>query len=351
MKYGILTYHNIPNFGAVLQAYALCKKLRSMGADCEIIDYTCQNILLRELSPHQNDSFLKCLAYRIFIWPKEKKKIARCQDFVREYYSKQSYTKENIIEANQMYDCFISGSDMIWNLDVNGRDFAFFLDFAKGDKRRFSYGSSVDGTWPEADLGRIGGYLQDYKGISVRERDTCDTIRECFGLVCRTVCDPTMLIEAETWKSMAAPVKETGYVLVYFPYREILAAAQKYAKLHHKSLVVVDNCYPWKGKDHRILYGPEEWISYIQKADAVFTDSYHGFLFSLYLERPVWTNNKGSRLRDLIERCGLQNCLIENDLDFTNEIDFSQANACLNSLRSQSEEYLQAMLDAGENGV
>lgn len=42
MKYGILTYHNIPNFGAVLQAYALYEKIREIGIECEIIDYQCE---------------------------------------------------------------------------------------------------------------------------------------------------------------------------------------------------------------------------------------------------------------------------------------------------------------------
>ena len=31
MRYGILTYHQIPNYGAVLQAYALCAAIRKLG--------------------------------------------------------------------------------------------------------------------------------------------------------------------------------------------------------------------------------------------------------------------------------------------------------------------------------
>ena len=50
MRYGILTYHQIPNYGAVLQAYALCAAIRKLGYDCEIIDYQCENIVKRELS-------------------------------------------------------------------------------------------------------------------------------------------------------------------------------------------------------------------------------------------------------------------------------------------------------------
>ena len=39
MKIGILTFHRAYNYGAILQAFALQKKLLSLGYDSEIIDY------------------------------------------------------------------------------------------------------------------------------------------------------------------------------------------------------------------------------------------------------------------------------------------------------------------------
>ena len=39
MKIGILTFHYAHNYGAMLQAYALSMKLRSLGHCVEIIDY------------------------------------------------------------------------------------------------------------------------------------------------------------------------------------------------------------------------------------------------------------------------------------------------------------------------
>ena len=32
MKYGILIFHNIPNIGALLQAFGLCTTIRKFGA-------------------------------------------------------------------------------------------------------------------------------------------------------------------------------------------------------------------------------------------------------------------------------------------------------------------------------
>lgn len=44
-----MTFHNIPNIGAILQAYSLCKVIRMMGQECYLVDYTCDNIRKREL--------------------------------------------------------------------------------------------------------------------------------------------------------------------------------------------------------------------------------------------------------------------------------------------------------------
>ena len=41
MKIGILTFHKARNYGAILQTYALQKKLRQFNSDTEIIDYNC----------------------------------------------------------------------------------------------------------------------------------------------------------------------------------------------------------------------------------------------------------------------------------------------------------------------
>lgn len=36
---GVVTYHRANNYGAVLQAYALCQYLHKLGCNSEIVDY------------------------------------------------------------------------------------------------------------------------------------------------------------------------------------------------------------------------------------------------------------------------------------------------------------------------
>lgn len=341
MKYGILTYHNIPNIGAVLQAYALCTKLRQLGAECEIVDYRCKNIIEREIKEPAYGNSLKHLAYTLLIKPKQEMKICACQDFVRQYYSKEEFTHETIKKSNKEYDGFISGSDMIWNLEVNGNDFSYFLDFAEDSKKKFSYGSSVGESWAEESMKPICALLERYEYISVRESDTCDIIQNRFSLRCKTVCDPTMLLPVDEWDAFTGSVEEKNYVLVYFPYKNILNAAKAYAQKHQKKLVIAGTTWPWKSKSYKSVNSPQQWLSYIKNADAVFTDAYHGLLFSLYFHRPVWTDNHGNRNEDLLRALNLTDCFIENDPDFLNKIPYDLCDKKMGCMRKDAVEYLR----------
>lgn len=43
-RVGVITFHNYDNYGAILQSYALQKKLQEIGTQPEIIDYRCDYI-------------------------------------------------------------------------------------------------------------------------------------------------------------------------------------------------------------------------------------------------------------------------------------------------------------------
>lgn len=344
MKCGIMTYHNIPNYGAILQAYALCAAIRKLGMDCEIIDYQCNNILKRELSLPQYSNPVKVLAYKYFIWPHKQEQIKECVNFLQKFYSKRNYTKSTIQQANNQYDIFISGSDMIWNFDVNGNDTSYFLDFTEESKKRISFASSVGGIWTDAQGKKAKEELKRYQKVSVREEDTCNLIRNQLGIPCEVVCDPTMLLNSSEWAEFTNPVEDKNYVVVYFPYDEILAAAKKYAEKSGKRLIVLGKAFPGKGKNYKTIYSPQQWMSYIKYSDAVFTDSYHGLLFSLYFNRPVWTNNKNNRIATLLQALGLETCYIENDPDFNNQINYKVCNEILTQKRTESIDYLRRSL-------
>lgn len=223
-------------------------------------------------------------------------------------------------------------------------DYSYFLDFANEGKKKIAYGSSIGDCWKDTDKSKIKNLLEQYDAVSVREEDTSCYIREAFGLPCKWVADPTMLLPTPFWESCTTPVKEKEYVIVYFPSDHLIETAKEYCKLHNKKLIVLRVMLPWKRKGSKILYSPNEWLSYLKDADAVFTNSYHGLLFSLYFNKPVWTDNQSNRVQALLKRLNLECCNLKNDTTCSNVIDYRQCNKLIQSFREDSLEYLKSVL-------
>lgn len=352
MKFGIMTFHNIPNIGAILQAYSFCKIMRMKGQECYLVDYTCDNIRKRELIKKRGRTFLGDLAGTLFFYLYEKKKIDSCQKFMKkeQMYSKK-YTSCDKKLADD-FDIFISGSDMIWNLDFTANDWSYYLNFLPDDKLRYSYASSIGEKWQEDDVKRVRTLLSKYRILSTRETDTSEYLTNLLGKQCDCVPDPTILLKPEYWRNMAPTTEESNYVLVYFPCKDILQAAQEYAKRNRLRVIVINNSLPIMKSNivNKAIYDPLDWLALINGATAVFTNSYHGFLFSLYFNKPVWTNKPGNRFVSLLEKFELKHCYIYQDKDLKNKIDYQLVNNKLYEMRKVGLEYVERIIrDAREN--
>ena len=345
MKIGILTFHNIPNVGALLQAYALCMAFRKQGADAELIDYTCPNIAKRELIFHSTGNLLKDLVLKLLVYPKSKRKIEACQQFMKDQrmYSLQPYTHDSLSEANGKYDAFISGSDMIWNLSVTDYDWTYFCDFVAAGKKIFAYGSSIGGVWENNDIDRVKQLLSRYSRVGVRESDTCATLNS-FGISAVNVCDPTMLLTADDWSKIAVKPKERDYVLVYFCNKNNIQAANEYAARHGLKVLALNWGLPIRGAKSVAPMSPREWIGYFLHASAVFTGSYHGLVFSLYFQKPVWTDNPSNRVGSILQKLGIEPCLYKGAWNMDYRIDYPQVTEGIATFRKESLAYLQDII-------
>lgn len=340
MKYGILTYHNIPNIGAILQAQALCEFIRSCGYDCDIIDYTCKNIVSRELTFHPSSNLLKNI-FAKFFWRKTKQKIKRCDKYEKSLniLSSERYERNNICKANEIYDVFISGSDIIWNLDVNGKDYTFFLDFVKEDKPRLAFASSIGAKWTDEEKQIVLPLLKEYQSISVREEDTNEELN-IMGIKSHHLLDPTLLIDSQKWRNLAQTPNIRDYVLVYFPTKELVGKAKQYAKTHSLKVVVISNGLPKIGVSQVWPKDPREWLGLFKEASAVFTNSFHGLLFSFYFEKAVWTANYGNRINSILESLDQRSCRLDVDGGLNHVIDYKECNCKLTVLRERSQNYI-----------
>lgn len=340
MKYGILTYHNIPNIGAILQAQALCEFIRSRGYDCDIIDYTCKNIVSRELTFHSSPNLLKNILAKYF-WIKTTRKIEKCGEYVKSLnlLSQEEYNRETIYKANEVYDAFISGSDMIWNLDVNGKDYTFFLDFVKDDKKRLAFASSIGAKWTDEEKHELLPLLKKYQSISVREEDTNEELN-AIGIASYHLSDPTLLTDPQKWREIAKTPNIQDYVVVYFPTKELIEKAKQYAKKHSLKVVVISNGLPKIGVTNIWPEDPHEWLGLFRDASAVFTNSFHGLLFSFYFEKAVWTGNYGNRINSILELLNQKCCRLDVDAELSHVIDYKECGHYLSVLRQKSQSYI-----------
>jgi hypothetical protein len=134
----LITFHRAVNYGAVLQAYALQTAIKQCGTTADIIDYRCPyitsvyrpyDVSLQSSLPDKIKKYIKS--------PQLRKKGEAFETFVKKnLVLTRSYNADSNLQAlNNRYDCFLTGSDQVFNLDISGDDAHYLLDFAADGKK------------------------------------------------------------------------------------------------------------------------------------------------------------------------------------------------------------------------
>lgn len=347
VKCGILTFHNVPNYGAALQAFALCKYIRETGFECEIIDYSCKSIDIKERKFPQSSNPAINMSRYLFSWRSIQKRIKGHDEFMQcsGLVSKECYNSETIHNSNKLYNVFITGSDQVWNLTLTGNDKTYFLNFCEPEKIKLAYAASAGGSMDSGiDDKEISSLIKEYSWIGLREEQ--ELVRKVNDHSC-VVSDPTMLLLPDFYLDIAELPSANDYVLIYYPDDMLVSAAEKYSRIHKKEIIIIATGRQYLKYKRIFPKSPNEWIGWIHKADAVFTNSYHGLLFSLYLNKRVWTaykGNKSKRQDYVIRRFGIENCYVWNDpeMDYTPE--YKTIVETMNKFRNESRFVLDSAL-------
>lgn len=103
-------------------------------------------------------------------------------------------------------DAFCSGSDQVWNSQLNdGIHPHFYLAFAPEGSYKFAFSSSFGrDTVPDDEVNETRKYINDYRHISVREDSGVKILNEQYNYNKAVhVLDPTLCIDPETWRKYA----------------------------------------------------------------------------------------------------------------------------------------------------
>lgn len=382
MKVGIITIHKSNNYGACLQSYALWKYISSLGCDCEIIDLhrpihpdfipSKKYVRLRTGKPNLFRRALLFIKHRIrrekakcvvpFSWSPELK--TKFTEFNSQIKLSRPYRSiDELYEMPPDYDVYVSGSDQIWNPKMPYCIEPYFLTFVNNDGRKISYASSVGiASLLPKEKEKYRQWLSSYDFISVRERTGVDLLQQITGLNVEQVCDPTMLLYKEQWELHKKPITiRKKYILLFsLVYdKEAVDSCIKLAEDSGCELIYLSVKLPLGDvRKYTVVTnaGPGEWLSYIQNAELIITDSFHGTVFSIILQTKnfysyVMKGSKnGSRIINLLSAFGMDSHLIRKfpmdsyDVLMGNGIDYHAVESVLEHERERCADYLKKAL-------
>ena len=226
MKIGIATlYYQNFNYGGQLQAFAMQKILETAGHEAALISYRqntvkyfFQRVADLGLADAASRIFRKAVFRLMCLRPEARAAFQRRKERFLDFMEKiphtdTVYTEQSICLCDWHFDCFVCGSDQIWN--PSWWNAFLLLNFTK--KPRFAYGASIARiSLTEAQKSWLAESTEEFVGVSVREYQARVLLGEFLNRDVECVLDPVFLVPPEVWKGMAeaSPGKES-YVLIY----------------------------------------------------------------------------------------------------------------------------------------
>lgn len=368
MKIGIITLPLHTNIGGILQAYALQTVLRDFGHDVETIN-------LKLITDFDWIFLLKRFILKYIFVKKEldlniKKKqefifLQRTQNtskFIRKYIKIRNVSAYNIIKSKD-YDVIVVGSDQIWRPKYYLNLYDAYLDFAKRWKiNRIAYAVSF-GTdkweYTEEQTMKCSNLVKLFRAVSVRESSGVKLCKDKLGVISKQVLDPTMLISKDIYTKLIPKeyLSKNKKRLMYYVLDETKEKRDLCEQLCVKlGLIVDDKSIETENMDvpveQRIQISVEEWLSGFVNSNFVFTDSFHGTVFSIIFNKPfaVYINEKrgSARFKSLLKLFRLEERVINSnsniELIIDSAIDWDSVNYILKEQKDSSLNYLLSNL-------
>lgn len=333
MKIGIITIHYsfiTRNYGSLLQLYAMQRVLDRMSIQSALIKQ------LPALPPvpappsarqklayylHHPVHFLARCARLLAVRKKTSLKTPLFDAFLeKEIRSLPPVFRPGELHAEELdFDLYLAGSDQIWTSCEPEK----LLDFAPPG-RRIAYAASA--AWGEQApewFAHAQRELPRFAAISVREKNGVDICRKAGADKVDVVLDPTLLLDRREYGRLLEgrpPYLAAPCVLGYFlniedlsqlPWKQVKAVGKRMrAPLHVIPLQGAERCIPEK---YAITPDPYQFLQAFQEASCVITNSFHGTVFAIIMQKPFLTilqNGhtaiQNARVFSLLEALGLE---------------------------------------------
>lgn len=385
-KLGICACYQHKNYGSQLQSYATTVELARRNIDFEVIRYKKKItplLLVKSLPRLLNPVFIND---RIIETSQKKMMLklhpqlaqdnavrnAAFDKFSQSRFKKLSpvyYGYEQLKEQSKKYTAVMVGSDQLWSPSGITSNF-YNLMFADDNTVKISYATSFGVSQINPKYHKIyNTFLNRLDFISVRENSGKKIVEELSSNKAEVVCDPVILLDAEQWLKEIPNKRlyDEPYIFAYFlgksaEYRD---AVTKFAKQKDLKIVTEPHMDSYNKADENFGdytpfdIGPAEFVNLIRNAEYVFTDSFHGSVFSMLYQKQFLVFNrysdnssssKNSRIDSFCKNYGLSDRRYNGNIaDVENKINYEDVLGKVDEHRQKSKAFLDKALACFDN--
>lgn len=258
-------YQPFTNLGSFLQAYALKIFLEKNDHKVEFVKTS--NHFESAIKLISNARPFRSYLLRI------QKLFHSLQDLNRLSYT--SYNNPNI-------DCYVWGSDEIWNITNEFFCRPIFFGYDIEAKPKIGYAISA-GHATSSDFKKHSDLTLNVKNFDLilcRDKHTQNLLKENYGLETDTVIDPTLLVNvSELSENIRLPKQKYLLVYTYGIDNKMIEIIKQFASKYN--LQIVSPCFWHIWADKTIECSALQFSTLVANAEYVFTTTFHGAIFSL----------------------------------------------------------------------
>lgn len=282
MNIGVVTFTDGTNYGQRLQNLAVQHIFEEYGHNVETFiirrpDYGIKNFMKRTMKAaiHPASSFVEYCRQRAF---------GRFNNEYINFYRKKLYVGIDSTEIENEFDLVVAGSDQVWNPYSAWVSENNFLTFISNSKRAsFAASFSIDDI-PEDKKLLYKKYLDGIPKITVREIGAQRLIMSLCGKKVDVISDPTIIVGESFWETIMKEPKMSlpeNYIVDYvLGSKTETNFIYQFASENNLEVVSLNKNSKW------YVTSPADFLYIIKHAKFVFTDSYHGTIFSIIFKKP-----------------------------------------------------------------
>lgn len=355
MKAAVITLHNVCNYGTQLQAYATQEKLKEYFEEVEFVNFKRNDTYGRALlgtftkgNPVKAIPILPTLVRWKTVFGGFQKKYLKLTE--KEYLEERDFEK-----FRDEYDAYFVGSDQVWNCGWNrGVIPPYYLSYAPDGKPKYAFSSSFGQKQVEDRyVEKSKAYIERFDYITVREESGVQVLNNQYGYArVKRILDPTLLMSGDFWRSLAPECRIKGkYILIYNLQRsrEFDAYAGRISRETGYPLYRFCTRYDQIVRNGKSLLLPDilDFITLIDNASLVITDSFHATAFSMNLHTEpicIYPREYEGRISEFLMLVGEEGRHIRgyDNVDILNQhVDFSRVDSILERERKGADEILE----------